>query len=294
MFRDSRALVIDDVDDSLSRLSTIGQEILRDPVEVIREAVYHYADRYSLRIVRHKSFVRFAEEYSNCHLEHWLVLDPLFVPMGNPERFTRIRTSRQHDFSIPKVRFDRNLTEMVREGRVGILDDAASSGRTLRSVITSARSIGLRVSTVLLCASSRSAYHHISTSVSISQWREFVPGDWEVMHLRDGFPFLPFAGRPTGHVSIEVGIGEHIDVRVSSAHSPGNPWQVIQRDRAVGLAIRQARGEVGKALSRSLGRPATVADLQLLGSDANVFVDQNMAAVTKDVVLDDIDQAGVA
>ncbi len=282
MTRVSNALVIDDIDEAFRLLSGFGQETLRAPVDAIRDAVYRFADRYAWQIVRYRSFAQWAEEYANDHLAHWLVLDPLFVPATDPGRFTHVRTSRQQDLSIPSVRIDPELKEKVGDAYVGVLDDAASSGRTLRSVVTAANSGGLRVSTVLVCASSRAAYQQVS---SMARWRAFVSGDWEVMHLRDGFPFLPFAGRPTAHPALEVGGLQRLQLRSSSAHAPGNPWYVLQRNGAVDTAIQSARREVGSVLSRHLGRPATVADVQLLGAAANMFVDPTATLITKDTLL---------
>jgi hypothetical protein len=276
----STALIIDDIDESLGMLSALGQEILRTPVQSIRDAVYRFADRYNWRVVRHRSFAAWAEEHANKHLAHWLVLDPLFVSAESSDRYSRIRTSRRHDLSIPPIHIDPELKHLVADGAVGIIDDAASSGRTLRAVTMAARSIGLRVSTVLLCAASRAAYHQVCASGLVSRWNEFVPGDWEVMHLRDGFPFLPFAGRPTAHAAIEVGSAFRLQVRTSSVHASGSPWQVLQHLGAVASAVKEARREVEAALTRHLGRPAIVADLPLLGAAVNVFVEPTAPIVS--------------
>lgn len=282
----SKALIIDDIDESFGMLSALGQEILRSPLQSIRDAVYRFADRFNWPVVRHRSFAAWAEGHADEHLAHWLVLDPLFVSTETSDRYTRIRTSRRQDLSVPPIHIDPELKHLVADRPVGIIDDAASSGRTLRAVIMAARSVGLRVSTVLLCASSRAAFQQVSSSGSISRWNEFVSGDWEVMHLRDGFPLLPFAGRPTAHAAIEVGSLSLLQIRTSSVHASGSPWQVLQHLGVVAPVVKDARREVREALTRHLGRPAVVADLPLLGAAVNVFVEPTSTLVSKATLLE--------
>jgi len=281
----SNGLIIDDLEVALSRLSTLGQEILRPHITQIQAAAYRFIERHAWQVVRYASFARWVEEQTHPSNKHWLVLDPLFVAGANSGQFVRVRTSRQRDLSIPPIRLTEDSILLLRDAGAGIIDDAASSGRTIESALKTLSLIGVTVSTVLVCASSRAAQERVRRLAPNVRWSPFVMGDWEVIHLRDGFPLLPFSGRHGDQAQVEIGKSDPLQVRISSAHAHANPWGILQRDREIASTIQNAALAIVDGLAAFLGRPPRVADLRFFGSEANVFVKPGAPFVAEDPAL---------
>lgn len=86
------------------------------------------------------------------------------------------------------------------------------------------------------------------------------------MHLRDGCPFLPYAGRPIGGRSRIDGVqGSKIEVRAPSNEVLGNLWQVLWLDKTIRGAIVDAWRDIAQTFSVALGDTAALRHLVLLG-----------------------------
>lgn len=268
----SGCLIIDDVQASLSGMTELGREVATTSAETIRAAVLDFAVRRNWAVVRHGAYVEWATEAIERSVHMWLVLDPLFPVAELGDRCRRVRLTR---------RFDNNESIVVRphapsegaapidlsnmSGEVGLVDDTAASGSTLRHIARLVTHSRGSVAQVLLCSSSRSARDGFRATVRSARWAEFVQGDWQTIHLRDGCPYLPYSGRPTDQQPILGVDGTFVEVRVPSSAVLGNNWQVLCMDPAVCHAIAAARSEVARRLSATLGRAACIRDLCLLG-----------------------------
>jgi hypothetical protein len=287
-------LVIDDVDASLSHLTELGRNVAGASAEAIRNAVLDYAVRRKWFVLQHQAYVEWAIDVIRREEHSWLVLDPLFPVAGLGERVRRVRLTRQFDNNEAIVVRHYVLSAGVEpldmsciSGDVGVLDDAAASGGTLRNMARLVAQTGGRVSRVILAASSRSAHEFFRASGSVTTWTEFVRGDWQIVHLRDGCPHLPHSGRPTDQPSVHGTDGNAVEVRVPSSAVLGNLWQVLVMDAAVRNAVDIARAEIAHRLSNELGRAALVGDLSFLGASVPALVCQG-AIVTADTTLESL------
>jgi hypothetical protein len=290
----SGCLVIDDVQASLSGLTELGREVAGASAEAIRNAVLDYAKRRNWFILRHQAYVEWATEIIRRREHTWLVLDPLFPVRGLGDRVRSVRLTRQ---------FDDNQAVVVRKyvlagraaptdlsdisGDVGVIDDATASGNTLRYTSRLVAQTGGRVVHILLAASSRCARESFGTAVRDVRWVEFVSGDWQIAHLRDGCPHLPHSGRPTAQPPILGVGGVTVDVRVPSSSVVGNLWQVLYLDTTIRDAVTTARSEIARQFSAVLGRAACVRDLSMLGQFVPALVKQG-ETVTGDVTLESL------
>jgi hypothetical protein len=103
-------------------------------------------------------------------------------------------------------------------------------------------------------------------------WTMFVRGNHSAIHLRDGCPGLPYAGRRvvnTPDISTEAGM---VAQRASAIHFRGGIWGEVAKDRSVLNAMATARRDLATRLSAFLGRVATVSDLPLLGGGVTLFM----------------------
>jgi hypothetical protein len=275
----SDCLIIDDVEPALALLSDWGRATLTAHVHRIRDAVFDFASRRNWTIAGHGKFNAWACDQARLDGLTWLVLDPLFSVDRSDACMRRMRLSRQFDENKSIVqRTPLRGTQGVAadlgslSGSVAILDDAVASGRTIRHAAELAGQAGLLVQRVLVCASARSGREAIAGRLRIPEWSEYAPGDWMTMHLRDGCPFLPFAGKParlTGPTSPD---GGSVEVRVRSSDVVGHPWQILMMDRKVKEAVRDAQHRAVAALQDLVGHVPTIADVAHLGSLATAVV----------------------
>lgn len=271
-------LVIDDVKPSLAAMTDLGRDAASAATDGIRSAVLAFAVLRNWYVMPHAAYVEWASEKIRLSTWPWFVLDPLFPISDLGDRVQSFRLTR---------RFDNNRTVTVRQhvlsgatldpfgdrNGVGIVDDAAASGGTLRIMSRLITNLGGSVAHILVAAASASARHSLLTQAPSAKWAAFIRGDWKVVHLRDGCPHLPHSGRPTEQPPTSGLDGSNVESRVLSSSVSGNAWQVLYMDPAVRRAATSARIEIVRRFSTSLGRPARVRDLTLLGSSVPVVVE---------------------
>ena len=267
---DPGCLVIDDVDSALALATDLGRSILAPAAERVRAAVLGYFARRGWATVQHSAYVKWANGVRLRGQETWFVLDPLFPAPHFDPNFRPLRISRDIDLRFGKtIQPSGHGAEM---GEAGIIDDAASSGRTVRYVATQLLSGIARVSAVTVCASSRVARDVVRASNREIRWSAFVPGDWRAIHLRDGCPHLPFSGRPLDARDPLTLALAPVGGRVLATETPGSLWQVLWLDSSIRRAIVEARCSVARSLAALLGRPALIRDLNLLGGSVAAVV----------------------
>jgi hypothetical protein len=227
----------------------------------VREAVLTYAQRRNWTVVPYESYVNWAVRVADSH-DQLLVLDPLFPvtrlnQQAEPLRISRVGAGYHFEVGNP-VPF-RNS-----EG-IGILDDVSSSGATLEFVLRTAQHAGNHVALFAVCASTKVARIRLQQRAPRATWREYVPGDWIILHLRDGCPYLPFAGRRVGQV-LDAGSDANLEVRIQPIDFPESPWHSLSVVRPITEAIASAKATILQGLTRSLDRPPVVQDLRILGA----------------------------
>jgi hypothetical protein len=275
-------IIIDDIDASLTHLSENGRKVISASARRIRDSVLEYAERRRWAIVAYESYVRWAREFASRSNALWLVADPLF-PSNTLPNATAIRVSRGYPPGSYDIGGERDArASLYGSERVGILDDAAGTGGTIRALSSRVASSGGMVSEIVVCASTRTARESTQVRLRAARWTSLIPGDWRICHLRDGCPFLPFTGRKTAQGFVDTA-DIRVDVRSSVTHDHGNLWQVLYLDPSINAAIHSAYSTAALALSDLLGRPATVADLPVLGADvpASIVAGEAVAPTTR-------------
>jgi hypothetical protein len=272
-------LILDDVGAALSMMSELGQGVVRQAAAPIRDAVLEYCLRHEWSLLNYDAYVQWATQQIAADDRKWLVLDPLFPVERLGNRARRIRTTRlfeEHHAIVHRLYADTEFfaggDELVPKGDIGVLDDAAASGMTLRRIMRYVGDAGGQVTRILVGASSRTARDAFRSGHSRCAWTEFMPGAWRTLHLRDGCPHLPYSGRPTEQGVVHCGDGSFVDVRVPVATLVGHPWQILAMDARVREAVSRARYMIARQLSMHLGRDACVADLPILGVGVPVLV----------------------
>jgi len=286
-------LIIDDIGPSLQAMTNLGRQLLDSSVGRLRNAVHGFATRRRWAVVKHSSFSAWARQVAVETGLQWLMLDPL-IPATADGVWWPLRVSRVHDAGKTFLTgsivsgLGGRIDLASSTGLMGIVDDASSSGSTLRAVFQAAMASGLSIKHVLVCASTRLAREALTQTDRELRWSDHVPGDWRILHLRDGCPFLPFSGRATGalvHLK-----SASLEVRVPSTRLNGHLWQVMYMDREVRAANDAMYAEIPKRLSEYLGRPAIVADLSLLSSAGNVAQTTDDAMISASTLLEPLYQ----
>ena len=265
--------MIDDVQRALSLMSELGRRVVTGPAENVRTAVLEYATRRQWTVIPYAAFDAWTRQLLENDAGYWWILDPLSTRAGLDGRANSVRLTRRFVGHAHAVVEANDGGELMPADKVGVVDDAASSGRTLRHAADMLARRGASLARVVVCASSRIA----RDSLGSVPWLQFVAGDWRVIHLRDGCPFLPCAGRSTDRVAADQG-GRPIELRVPMSTVTGNLWQVLMLDRGIADAAQAARLAIPKRLSEALHRPACVRDVALLGASVSVDVAPNEAA----------------
>ena len=158
------------------------------------------------------------------------------------ERAITLRPSQQYNNLREVAGPNQSESDCVElSGDIGVLDDAASYGRTLRYVACLAARAGCSIESVVLCGSSRAAQASVHAAMKATQWQSYIRGDWKVLHLRDGCPYLPFSGRPIGRPVLINSFESSVEPRVLAVSIAGNLWQVLLVDRKIRYAISLAR-----------------------------------------------------
>jgi hypothetical protein len=185
-------LIIDDVDDAVAYLTDLGKVVVVPSARWMQRQIRLFAAAHGWQVVGHTRFVEWAAG-ADVTDGLTLVLDPL-IPReyvgvkAHAVRLSRYMTSKGWaiDGDLPA-----DLATLIAGSTVGIIDDVAASGATIRYVSDQVTRAGGRVDKVILCACAEAAVP--PGDASQPEWVTFVPGRRNAVHLRDACPFLPFA-----------------------------------------------------------------------------------------------------
>lgn len=273
---DAGCMIIDDSTEALLRMTELGQAVAGASTARIVEAVKSYAEKRRWTLVPYtlyREWVTNEVRDTDCH---WVVLDPLLRLEELEGSCSSLRLTRGVPQSQPLAEADGAESGFdLLVGPVGIVDDVASSGRTIAHVARAIGRAGAHVAQVRLCGSSHSARDFLARSLTGTRWSAYIPGDWRVIHLRDGCPHLPHTGRPPSSSYIVTEDGSRVPLRVASTGVLGNLWQVLWLEPAIRSIIEESRREVVRLLGEELGKEARVSDLQLLGEAVPALVRAN-------------------
>lgn len=262
---DRAFLLIDDVEAAFRPLTRIGRAILGACSRDVRETVLCYARRRGWTVVSYDAYATWASGILRKYEHPWLVADPLFPSCGLGARVQIVRPTRISDGLTVTLDGGWTAPDDPSAG-VGLMDDAAGTGSTLRYLARMVGGIGATVSHIVLCASTTSAHRVVQTAAPIAQWLEFLRGDWRMVHLRDLCPHLPFTGRRI-HRYGPIGDAAAVDVRAAATELHGGICSALYLDRDIRCAVLSARRHVVSQLSDLVGRSATIRDVGLLGPD---------------------------
>jgi hypothetical protein len=262
---DRSFVMLDDIDAAVSQLSEFGKEVVAPSAHAIRRTLLVFAAIRGWTVVHHGWYIPWALERMNPSLV-WLVLDPLFPQASlrmrvKPIRFTRRLGPKglEINASLPA-----DVAYLVQGREVGLVDDAADSGQTLRYTVDLVAKCGGNVSAILVCASTGAARASVVAESRID-WQQFLVGDFVAVHARDGCPLLPFSGRRTHertHITTDCG---PVTVSMPPYVFRGGIWEQIGFDGSFRSSIVAERKAMAERMSGILGRPAVVSDIPLLG-----------------------------
>ena len=211
-----RCLIIDDVSAALGAMTELGRSVVGESSGVVRDTVRQLAERRGWAVVSHGPFAAWALKIAQQHDHPWLILDPLF-PLATLSRsdlrFARTTRGLSSLEATAGEAIGSALASLPR-GPIGVIDDAAASGTTLRHVSAACARLGFAVTHILLCAATRIARESTMRSMRSVTLSEYMPiDDWQVAHLRDGCCFLPYSGRRADQHPIRLDDGSLIEVR---------------------------------------------------------------------------------
>jgi hypothetical protein len=261
------AVIIDDLEPSLSLLSETGKAVLAPPCRWIQNVVTAVAREKGWRVVQYDGFCAWARE-TLASDDQWFVLDPLLVSGGlnlGAARQVRLRRVLQGNEWVVRGLDTSAFDDACTTASFALLDDVAVSGDTLEYAIEQVHRSGGQVAQIAVCVGSGVARKRIAAIAPHAEWIPFVRGDDIAIHLRDACPFIPYSGRPVS--SRHPIITEHgpLEVRLPTVSLRVGPWRDIYGDFRVLNVVTQARLSIAHSLTESLGRAATVGDLGLLG-----------------------------
>ena len=258
-------VVIDDIHDAIERLSPLGRDVVPPAANRVRDAVLLFAATRGWHVVAHEAFVGWLRAQLDPEYV-WLVLDPLIDAGSFGVEAHPLRLSR----TIEDGRWVMNavLSERVRaivSGReVGIIDDVVSSGLTLRHLVGLIDRAGGSVTDVAVCTSTAAGRDSVRALTPDASWVQFVSGDHDAIHLRDGCPLVAFGGRKMARGVTIVTLARPVEAVYPPTAFPGL-WAEVGRDRFAASRIGAARKLLVDRLATTLGRPATVDDVPLVG-----------------------------
>ena len=154
--RDREVLLINDVEACVQRLSPLGQAVVGPSARNIADAVAEHCQRRGWTIVPYEAFAKWALEAIRADGGRWVILDPLFPASGQPCTVT-LRLSRHADANQPTDTRRRSFHPGSELGHVGLLDDGASTGRTLARAAQVLAAHGGSIRRIVLCAATRAA-----------------------------------------------------------------------------------------------------------------------------------------
>ena len=253
-------------------LTPFGQEIVGPSARRVRERVLLLASFRRWDVLHHESYADWLHSNAAADLL-WIVLDPLLDRERLPAESVSLRITRRAtpagwelSDTLPAA-----LLAVVSGRRVGLIDDVAYSGQTLRFVIEQLAGAGARVDRVFLASATAEAEASLAGEV-VTELRRFLNRACPAIHLRDGCFFLPFGGRRlSGLDSIACG-DRCLPLRVPATLFPGGLWEELGRDPGVQTALSQAAREIVARCHAALGREPLVRDAALFGDDVAVVL----------------------
>lgn len=263
------AVAIDDIGPALRRLNDWGQWVVYASAQTSRLAMTTCSASRRWVVIDHSTAADWARTcLSSEHV--WLVLDPLFDISGpNTMRLDVSRVASRDGWSLA-VELPEAVRQAVDGATVGLLDDAAASGETLMHVAAQVQAAGGTVREFIVMTSSAAARAKIESAYGGGCMGSFIDADAHAIHLRDGCPGLPRAGRRVAGVP-PVRIGSKLlEVRVPPAIVRGGLWDRAFSDRSVHQLLMEARKQLLSRFAQALGRPAIVSDIAQLGPDVHV------------------------
>lgn len=257
-----RPLLVDDVQEAARHLSPLGQSVVEDACQSVRAVGRAFATARGWTVVDYSDFARWVESLP---LQTGVTLDPLFRASVRNVHQLRISRILYDDAWRIELRDRNGLNELGPGAEVTLIDDVAVTGSTLQMAHALIEERGAFVRRIALCGATTQARTRLESHLSGLEWLQYTEGGHGAIHLRDACPYLPFSGRPSAsHAPIVVETGQ-VPVRLPSIIIKEGLWAHVFSDYRVLAATIRARSEVSVKLSDSLGREATVADLQLLG-----------------------------
>jgi hypothetical protein len=258
-------LFIDDVPPVLTRLTALGREVLEPGTTAVRDAVMAFAVRRGCRIIAHGAFADWVSSTVTAigcdaiiSLDRLLNLSDAGVPVHQLHA-KRIATTGGYwvDCSWPS-----DITPYLASARVAIVDDAVASGTTVLAAIRTLAAAGANVTHVVAGVATGDGQARLARRARVRICL-YVSGRWNIAHMRDGCPHLPFSGRPS-HAPSATAVA--VPRAIPSPSLPGSVWHAAALDAAIHTAIMTARRDAVRRLSEAVGRAALVNDLALLGN----------------------------
>lgn len=265
-----RPALIDDVHAALSRLTPFGEAVVAPSALRVRDAVMSHVRARDWLVVNHRGF---AGWIAHARVRSCVVLDPFLDCVRELDQ-NRWRLSRLFTPDGWRIyaEIPPSLALKVRGKTVCLVDDVASSGRTLCHVIEKVLGAGGHVSAIYASVAAERAREAVSRSFPAVTWVLMVNEPRAGIQLRDGCVGLPYAGRPVFSLSpIKTGVGL-IERRACPTTFRGGFWDKVGNDPAVRASIEAARHELVDEFTRQLRRPPRLADLHLLGPDVAAVV----------------------
>lgn len=258
-------LLIDDLAEAAAHLSDIGKAVVAPSVGMIRDALFQSSAAQRCPIVQHRAF----SAWANARLaftEACICLDPLLASQLASSRAIPVRASRAVTPTGLILRGDiaMQLPSSFEGSQVMIVDDVASSGATLSAVTKAVRDAGGCVVGLMLCAATDIARSALSDCVA-GAWFTYIQRGVQALHARDACPFLPFAGKQIYSQAQTRAHPLPVEVCFPVTAFQRSAWAAIGMQRNLHRAVMTARRATIDRFDQALGRPATVADVPLLG-----------------------------
>lgn len=258
-----RALLIDDLDETAAHLSSLGRLLLRDILLNLRRTVGRHASSNGWRVMSYSSFVDWSVPFTDA--SRTLVADKLYPMSKLCGPAVRVDAHRYWvgEAAEREVSLQDEPIEMPYQCPVVLIDDAAWSGDTLRSLCRRVNAAGGKVTHIIVGAASPGAAELLGTTGARISVLAKVPPDFDILHARDFCPWLPYSGR---RVRSEAGIlATGVDVRIAPLFYHAGAWLQLTPDCTCWREAIELAFEFISRFEAHLGRRALAQDLALLG-----------------------------
>lgn len=258
------ALLMDDLDEAAAHFSPLGRMLFRELLPDLRRSLHRHIGDYGWQMLRYAPFVAWSAALVKDSVT--LVADKLY-PIS--QLAGSVVCVDAHRWWVPqtlerRVQIQAKAPGLWHAGPTVVIDDAAWSGDTLRNLCRYVQAEGGVVTDIFVAAASPGAAEKLrTTGTRISAFAR-VPADFDILHARDFFPWLPFSGRRVQSKSAEFAAG--VDLRLAPLFYNAGAWlQLSPQSPCWRDAIDLAFDFLWR-FETHLGRPALVQDLPLLGS----------------------------